>query len=335
MRGLRGRPMTTALALRLVVVAALAAAALALVARALRALRVNWRRERLTPAAGTSCTYGPCPNKALGARKPCVGPRRLACCNTQFLECELIPAAAPGDVAAANAVAGSDDEEDDAGPDAGPAAAEAAQPDGAPVVGPLPAWARQGEMRWPEKYARNLRAVTEPGAQFDLLLYGDSITMFLGDNPGVWSAKFGDLKAAALGIGANTVEQLAFRIIGRGERPKLAPRVIALLIGINNVAQGSIEPAIPHLEELIRWLQAAYPSTQIVLLAMMRTARFPTDGYNARYAAMARRLGVTYSTCGQGLDPNNRTHMSDGVHPTAAGHAKWLTCLRAAVDAML
>lgn len=315
--------------LGVVFVVAVVVGVVALAAVAFAACVERWqRRDRFTPAA---CTYGPCPDRSLGARKPCVGPRRLACCNTSFLECEPLPPQPLPQLPQLPHPLPPAEENGDGDPGDGGELPDA----GEGVVGPLPSWARLGEMRWPERYARNLRVITEPGARFDVVLYGDSITMFLGDNPGVWNAKFGDLKAAALGIGMNTVEQLAYRIIGRGERPAIAPRVIALLIGINNVAQGSIEPAIPRLEELIRWLQNAYPTTRIVLVAMMRTARFPTATYNGRYAAMARRLGVEFSTCGQRLDPNNRLHMSDGVHPTAAGHLLWLTCLRATVDTLL
>ncbi len=306
----------------------------ALVACVVALVVASRRREHLrVPPA---CVYGACPSRSLGQRKPCVGPKRLACCNTRFLECELIPSLGPEDVIlpeeeeeaqTQQAEEDDDDDDDDDEP------SRSSSPSG-PIIGPLPEWARQGEVRWPEKYARNMQAVSA-NTQFDLILYGDSITMFLGDNPAVWKGAFGDLNALALGIGANTVEQLAFRIIGRGERPKQPPKIIALLIGINNVALGSIEPAMPRLEELIRWLQSAYPTTRIVLLAMMRTHRWPVAGYNARYAAMAQRLGITYSACGQGLDPANRTHMNDGVHPTAGGHAKWLKCLRALVDSLL
>lgn len=305
-----------------------------LVALAIAVVRTFVRlSERLTERVEISrkvtvlkaCTYGACPSRSLGRRKPCVGPKRLACCNTRFLECEGIPSLTPDDT-----VLPEDEEPEE------PEVLEEEDPEepSGPVIGPLPDWARQGEIRWPEKYMRNKQAVSA-NTTFDLVLYGDSITMFLGDNPAVWKGKFGDLNALALGIGANTIEQLAFRIIGREERPKNPPKIIALLIGINNVALGSIEPAMPRLEQLIRWLQRAYPSTRIVLLAMMRTHKWPVAGYNARYQAMAQRLGITYSACGQGLDPQNRTHMSDGVHPTAGGHTKWLTCLRALVDTML
>ena len=313
---------------RIVVVAALLGIVVALVIVGRRRNEgMSTSRKITVPSA---CTYGACPSRSLGRRKPCVGPKRLACCNTKFLDCELIPTSmAPDDVVAP------EDEEPELQNDAmAPDEPKNPGKGSGPVVGPLPEWAKQGEVRWPEKYARNMQAVSA-NTQFDLILYGDSITMFLGDNPAVWKGKFGDLNALALGIGANTVEQLAYRIIGRGERPKVPPKIIALLIGINNVALGSIEPAMPRLEQLIKWLQRAYPSTTIVLLAMMRTHKWPVAGYNARYAAMAQRLGVTFSTCGQGLDPQNRTHMNDGVHPTAGGHTKWLTCLRGLVDSLL
>lgn len=171
--------------------------------------------------------------------------------------------------------------------------------------------------------------MNESGGCFDLVLYGDSITSFLGDNPGVFTKHFGS-KSAALGVSGNSVEQLAWRIMNGDERPARAPRVMVFNIGVNNLIWGNFDAAVGHLEDLMKWCRAAYPSTRLVLMALLPALRQFGDvgAANAKYRALAQRLGVRFADCGRGLDPADKSLYSDGLHPTAKGHDAVLACLR-------
>jgi hypothetical protein len=150
---------------------------------------------------------------------------------------------------------------------------------------PQPAWVAAGDISWMspqklEQHAANVAtvaAVNASGQRPDLIMWGDSLTALSAfDSPAPWAAHFGDLAAAAVGGGAlplgvngSTVENLAWRIVLGGERPAAPPRVAALLVGVNNLYKGQYRPEdrpaplAEELEWLVRWLQAAMPSTQV------------------------------------------------------------------------
>lgn len=197
--------------------------------------------------------------------------------------------------------------------------------------GPAAAWAApSGTSAMHQRNARVVADMNASGGCFDFVLYGDSITAFLGENPDVFARHFGDKKAAALGVSGNSVEQLAWRIMNGDERPARAPQCIAFNIGINNVIWGNFQAAAAHMEELLTWCRAAYPSTRLVLMALLPASRQFGDvsGANRTYRAIAQRLGITFADCGAGMNPSRRELYSDGLHPTAQGHDVVLRQLR-------
>lgn len=186
-------------------------------------------------------------------------------------------------------------------------------------------------------HTRNAAVVADmnrSGGCFDFVLYGDSITAFLGNNPQLFTKHFGS-KSAALGVSGNSVEQLAWRIMKGDERPARAPRCIAFNIGINNLIWGNFDGAVGHMQELLAWCRNAYPSTHLVLMALLPVSRQFGDvaSANRAYRALAQRMGIAFVECGQSLDPTDTSLFSDGLHPTARGHDIVLKCLRAAVSA--
>lgn len=204
---------------------------------------------------------------------------------------------------------------------------------GAATFGPVASWAAPGSGGQYSTNSRTMKSLNSSGACIDFLLYGDSITAFLSQNPGVFKAHFGDKRAAALGVGGNTVEQLAWRIMAGNERPAKAPKCMALNIGVNNTRGGNFSTAAAHLEQLLKWLRKAYPSTKLVLMALLPATRNAGDvgAANSTYRAIAQRLGITFAECGQGMDANDKNLYRDGLHPTAAGHDIVLKCLRKVV----
>ena len=149
----------------------------------------------------------------------------------------------------------------------------------------LPAWVAAGNLsgfslHTREQYQANMAAVAAvnaSGQRPDLIMWGDSLTALNAfRTPAPWAAHFGDLAAAAggggalpLGVNGSTVENLAWRVVLGGERPAASPRVAVLLVGVNNLYKGQYRPEdrpaplAEELEWLVRWLQAAMPSTQV------------------------------------------------------------------------
>ncbi|BDI27955.1 hypothetical protein CCAX7_000060 [Capsulimonas corticalis] len=68
-----------------------------------------------------------------------------------------------------------------------------------------------------------------------ILFLGDSITQGWGaEGLAVWEARFAPLKAANMGIGGDRTQQILWRL-GDGALEGLCPKVVVLLIGVNNL----------------------------------------------------------------------------------------------------
>lgn len=214
------------------------------------------------------------------------------------------------------------------------------------TVPPTPSWVR-GDPAKEKKAsrraagARNLKLVKEAnskGTRYDFVLYGDSITQFIADDyMDLWKKHFGDLKAAPLGVGGNTVEELSWRLVRGGEKFDKGPKVVGVLIGINNLKSEHDDPT-PRLDEfLIPWLRNTWPGSKIILFDMLPNKDVDVRPYNLKYRQMAMKHGSAVSSisCGAGLDPNNPKHLKDGTHPAKDGYETIFRCMRVAVDAML
>lgn len=216
------------------------------------------------------------------------------------------------------------------------------QPDPLPSV---PSWMREynpwleAKPDAEEQRRNNKRLVqkaNEDGIRYDMVLYGDSITWKASTYPGVWGDYFGDLGApsAPLGVIFNQVSDLAYRITTGDELFTLPPKVVVLLIGVNNIERGP-QPA-DDLDGLIKWLQQAYPGTHLIVLNLLPTdvdVYLDIEGTNKQYKRVAAENGVQFSTCGSDIDPSDRSQLYDGIHPTPRGLEILFSCLAPQVKA--
>lgn len=210
---------------------------------------------------------------------------------------------------------------------------------------PIPAWvqgdpARESKSKNRAAGQRNAQFVARAnaaGTRMDFVLYGDSITRNMVDkSPTVWSQYFGGLRAAPLGVGGNTVEELSWRVSRGKEVFRVPPRAVGVLIGYNNLKFGAgREPARRLDEFLLPWLKQVYPGAKVLLLALLPAKEHNTAVTNAAYRALAAKHGVTFVECGADINPNDTRDLEDGTHPAPGGYHKLFKCLRPAVDAAL
>lgn len=209
----------------------------------------------------------------------------------------------------------------------------------------IPSWVKGDPLKdkKPHRRAagqRNAKIVEEANrskARYDFVLYGDSITQIVADrHMDIWKRYFGHLQSSApLGVGGNTVEELSFRLALGKERFQVAPKVVALLIGINNVNWAKNDPSEKLDQFLVPYLRAIWPDTKLLLLGMLPNKSSNVKPYNTKYKRLAEKHGATYVACGADLDPSNTTYFPDGTHPSAEGYHAIYPCLKAAVDAAL
>ncbi|KAL4430554.1 hypothetical protein ABPG77_005794 [Micractinium sp. CCAP 211/92] len=224
---------------------------------------------------------------------------------------------------------------------------------GAAALPPLPSWARgpgyRGSGQWKDfaiKQNKQNQAVVDKvdaeGKTFDIILYGESITQLIyRQSKAEWAALFPPSQGwvgAPLGVSGNDIEvgrggshlahHITWRIIAGSERPKRAPRCIALLIGTNDVNAGvPVDKIKLYMDYLLRYLKAAFPTTKIILWKMLPREGLNMAPANAAYLALARKHNATWITCGQYLDARNPAVLYDGTHPTPATQTQLLRCL--------
>jgi lysophospholipase L1-like esterase len=185
-----------------------------------------------------------------------------------------------------------------------------------------------------KRNASIVEQANKSGARYDFVLYGDSITQRVGDKyMDVWKEHFGHLgRSAPLGVGGNTVEELSFRLSKGREKFAIGPRVVAVLIGVNNLRSAENDPAPLLGEFLVPYIRAVWPDTTLLLLGILPVESHDVRPYNAKYEQIARKHGAVYLSCGDDIDPRNKRDMPDGVHPGPSGYKKLFSCLRRAVD---
>lgn len=217
-----------------------------------------------------------------------------------------------------------------------------APPPGAQPSGALPPWATPpaswafGVQSLPA-HDQNKRevAAANKGRQLDIVMYGDSITYGLNvAKQALWTPVFGKYRTAVMGVPANIVEDLVWRLVAGGERPAVDPKVLVLLIGTNNLNFKKL-PVEDKMEWLLQWLQRTMPDTKVVLMGLLPSTLYDTRPTNAKYEALAARYGAVYAPCGLKMNPADRSLFSDGLHPTAIGYANALACLKTYVAKLL
>lgn len=183
-------------------------------------------------------------------------------------------------------------------------------------------------------------AVNEAWERPDIAMLGDSITAGIRlrrSARAAWDVYYGSYKTVILGLGGSTVEELTYRLLSGHEQLWRNPRVIILLIGINN--RPADQPELrSHMAYLLSWLCGTYTRSRIVLLAPLPSVLPRYRRLDAMWASVvahqaaanraAGRPGrLIYAPCGALLDPRDPAFFRDGIHPAEAGYRRIFSCL--------
>jgi lysophospholipase L1-like esterase len=163
----------------------------------------------------------------------------------------------------------------------------------------------------------------------DLCFLGDSITQgWPGD---LFGKYYGGLKGVNFGCGGDKIQNLLMRLEGDdGELKGTSPKVIVLLIGINNTGDNTPEEVAYGIDFMIKYLGKQCPKSKVLLLALLPTkgddqskiksvnqltAKFD-NGKNVRFLDMGPKF----------LGPDGKadaTLYSDVVHLSRKGYEVW------------
>ena len=182
---------------------------------------------------------------------------------------------------------------------------------------------------WCQRFQANLHDPARAGAQ--LVFMGDSITQGWTEKaPAVWSSAFGAFHPLRLGIGGDRTQNLIWRI-DQGELAGLQPKLLVLLIGINNLSAGDAAVDTAHgVRVLLERIRAALPTTQVLMLGILPSGASAKDPLRARIQECNEELqrlagsqvvyadiGAVFLTSDGSIDARL---MPDALHPGEAGY---------------
>ncbi len=185
----------------------------------------------------------------------------------------------------------------------------------------------------------------------DLLFLGDSITDAWRRDPAkkIWDREFAQLKAANFGISGDRTQHLLWRI-QNGELEGLAPKVVVLMIGTNNIGQKDPEPpasAAAGVQAIVKEIHARSAKTRILLLGVFprsEKADHAHRGVVKEINAAIARLDdggktVRFLDIGEKfLGPEgaiSKEVMPDFLHLSEKGYQIWADAIREPLAAVL
>ncbi len=196
---------------------------------------------------------------------------------------------------------------------------------------------------WDKMYAEDI-AVAEKGG-VDLLFVGDSITA--GWNWDIWQKSFLPFNPANLGIGGDHTGNLLWRL-KYGHAEKLKPKVVVILIGVNNFGHLNETPeqVAEGITANVKLLRKMYPDAKILVNGIFpfeENANSPNrtkvKKANALVAKLDNKKSVFVRDYGaaflQADGSIAKDIMGDFLHPTAKGYQRWADAMLPDIHALM
>ncbi|HEY6723604.1 MAG TPA: GDSL-type esterase/lipase family protein, partial [Polyangiaceae bacterium] len=194
-----------------------------------------------------------------------------------------------------------------------------------PRVGTEP-W--QISEEWLGQHERQLQAPRRAEAQ--VVFLGDSITAGWRSAP-AYRAAFAKYAPLNLGVAGDHTQNVLWRI-QQGALDGISPRVVVVMIGVNNLGGGFTPQAtVSGVQAVVSAVQERLPRSRILLLGILPARHSPSEGLRSKIAEANRLLaaagwsGATeFRDVGAAfLDPEGKiqkTVMRDFLHPTGEGY---------------
>lgn len=186
--------------------------------------------------------------------------------------------------------------------------------------------------RNPKRHEQFLQRIAQ--GPVGLLFLGDSITDMWPYSSPTWK-RFEPYQVANFGVSGERTEDVLWRIT-HGELDGIAPKVVVILIGTNNLARPGEQPewVAAGIKAIIGVVQAKLPTAKIVLMGLFPRGESADDPMRAKISAV-NTLIKAYAVPdrifyldvgdklvdGQGAIP--KSIMPDFLHPSGKGFKIW------------
>lgn len=187
----------------------------------------------------------------------------------------------------------------------------------------------------------------------DLVFLGDSITMMWRSQSGfeggtaVWNKYYKPLNACNYGVSGDKTENILWRLSEGKNMDGFNPRVCVLLIGINNLLQGSTpQNTAAGITAIVRELRKNHPDMKILLLGVFPCRPKPEDPIrqkvkdtNAAIAGLHDGKHIFYADIGSVFLEKDGTVskeiLRDYLHLSEKGYERWAEAMRPHLDPLL
>lgn len=186
-----------------------------------------------------------------------------------------------------------------------------------------------------------------------VMFLGDSITMmwrnhgkYEGGTP-VWDKHYRDIPAGNYGISGDKTENVLWRITESGDLKNVSPKVVVLLIGINNLLQGdSPEDTAQGIKAIVEVLRSKLPAAKILLLGVFPCKpgakdpiRAKVSKVNSMIKPLADEKHIFYLDIGNVfLEPDGSISnkiLRDYLHLSEKGYERWAEAMDPALMKLL
>jgi len=188
----------------------------------------------------------------------------------------------------------------------------------------------------------NARARPIAGS-IQLVFDGDSITdLWQKNGKAVWDEHYGKLNAFDFGLGGDLTQSVLWRL-AQGQMDGVQPKLIALMIGTNNLSSNTAEEIADGVKAIVADYQKRCPESTILLQAVFPRGEQPTNPLRAKIKAINEiisKLGddkkIIYIDFGDKFlnadGTISREIMGDFLHPTEKGYQIWADAIQPIID---
>jgi lysophospholipase L1-like esterase len=211
-----------------------------------------------------------------------------------------------------------------------------------PPPGANPAAFPTPRLDWFKRVKANNDAAKTMASSIQLVFDGDSITEgWRSGGKEIWEQRYAKINAFNFGISGDRVENVLWRI-SQGQLEGLNPKLVAIMIGTNNIG-GDPEYVAGGIAEIVRAYQKSCPEAVILLQAIFPRRELPTDparawikSVNELIAKLADGQKVIFVDFSDKFLEADGTLspevMPDFLHPGTKGYQIWADALQPFID---
>ena len=196
---------------------------------------------------------------------------------------------------------------------------------------------------WLIRVKSNIDKAKSIASSIQLVFDGDSITDgWQGGGKQIWEAHYSKLNAFDFGISGDMTQHLLWRL-SQGQVDGIHPKLIALMIGTNNMGTFSPEQIAEGVTAIVNEYRKRCPEAVILLQAIFPRGNLPDNPLRAKIKAVNGILSklddgkkVIYIDFGDKFLSADGTLspeiMPDFLHPNAKGYEIWANAIQPVID---